>query len=205
MKLIRPILFTALVFSLIWSGIAVSEALRPVNETPTAPPFTLPTLRGEPVSLGDYRGKPLIVNFWATWCPPCIAEMPSMDRAFALLKEDGIGMLAINVGETKEKVEEFLASHPAAFPVLLDPKMEVHASWRIRGMPTTYVLDGEGRMIYIAEGGRKWDSPRVLDKVRGLLRDESDADEHGMSKNTPEHEPNTGLPVLQGLAVLHRP
>jgi peroxiredoxin len=110
----------------------------------------------------------MIVNFWASWCPPCRRELPSMNRAWARFQPQGIMMLAINVGEDEDTIFPFMADYPIDFPVLLDRDGETIRRWPVRGLPTTFVIDPRGRIVYQAVGGREWDDRKLLDKVRNL-------------------------------------
>lgn len=148
-----------------------SQGLAPVEERPPAPDFSLEDMDGEVYRLSDFRGQPVIVNFWATWCPPCRKEMPSMQRAWEQLREEGVEMLAINVGETPDTVFRFTADYPVEFPLLLDLDSAVTEAWPIRGLPSTFVVDPEGRIAYQAIGGREWDDPALLAPVRELKTD----------------------------------
>ncbi len=150
---------------------STSKPAKPLTRLPhpqQAPDFALPDMDGRVHRLSDYRGRPVIVNFWATWCPPCRRELPSMNRAWARLRDEGIVMLAVNVGETEEQIFPFMADYPIDFPVLLDLEGEVIEQWPVRGIPTTFVIDPEGRIVYRAIGGREWDDERLLDAVRAL-------------------------------------
>ncbi len=149
-------------------AIKPGKGLTEVPGKPSAPDFELSDLDGKIHHLSDYRGKVLIVNFWATWCPPCREEMPSMERAWQKIKDDGMAMIAINVGEDEDTIFQFTASYPVTFPLLLDQDSEVVGPWGVRGLPTTYVVDPQGRVVYRAIGGREWDDPALLDKVRAL-------------------------------------
>ena len=142
--------------------------LDPMPDRPAAPGFELPGPDGATYSLAAMQGKPVIVNFWATWCPPCRAEMPSMERAWATLKDEGVMLVAINVGESKEEVDAFLAEVPVSFPLPIDETMRVSQAWPMKGLPTTFVVDPEGRIVYRAQGEREWDDPKLLDRVRAL-------------------------------------
>lgn len=142
--------------------------LTPVPGRPLAPDFDLADAGGQPHRNADYLGRPLIVNFWATWCPPCRAEMPALQRAWEALRDEGVGLIAINVGEDAETVEAFLAEHPVDFPLPLDPDMRASQRWPMRGLPTTFVVDGSGRLVYQAAGERAWDHPDLLAQVRAL-------------------------------------
>jgi len=145
------------------------QTLTPLEPRPEAPDFTLVDLDGMTHRLADLRGRPVIVNFWATWCPPCRDELPSMERAWAQLRDEGIALLAINVGEDEATVFPFTANYPVSFPLLLDLDGAVIGAWPVRGLPTTFVVDPQGRIAYRAIGGRAWDDPQLLRPVRALL------------------------------------
>lgn len=146
------------------------QTLTPIADQPMAPDFDLEDPDGNPQRLADYQGKAIILNFWATWCPPCREEMPSMQRAHEAVSDDGIAMIAINVGEDADTIEQFLASYPVDFPLPMDLDSKVVQSYPVRGLPTTFVIDPEGRLVYVATGGREWDDPALLDQVRALVK-----------------------------------
>ncbi len=146
------------------------QSLTLVDPPIPAPKTRLPDLDGDLHSLSEYRGKPVIVNFWATWCPPCRAEMPSMNRAWARIEKQGIAMVAINVGEDEDTIFSFTGDYPIDFPIWMDREGDKVAAWPVRGLPTTFVLDTEGRIVYRAIGGREWDDDSLLDKVRALRK-----------------------------------
>ncbi|WP_157606886.1 TlpA disulfide reductase family protein [Sedimenticola selenatireducens] len=145
-----------------------AQTLTPVEPRPPAPDFTLQDLDGNRVRLVDLRGRPVIVNFWATWCPPCREEMPSMQRAWERLRPEGVALLAVNVGEDVDTVFQFTGSYPVEFPILFDHDGAVSGAWPIRGLPTTFVVDPQGRIAYRAIGGREWDDPALLQPVLEL-------------------------------------
>lgn len=145
------------------------QGLTPIKGMPAAPDFELTDLDGNTHRLSDYRGRVVIVNFWATWCPPCRAEMPSMQRAWEQLRKQKVQMLGVDVGEDEDTVFRFLADYPVEFPLLMDADSGVVEQWAVRGLPSTYILDGQGRIVYRAIGGREWDDPRLLAKVRALI------------------------------------
>ncbi len=109
-----------------------------------APEFTLKNLKGKSFSLLDFKGKPVIVNFWATWCRPCLKEMPELDKLYRAKKDDGLVMLGINLKESKEVVEDFIQKNGYAFHFLLDEEGKVSESFQVFGLPTTYFIDGSG-------------------------------------------------------------
>lgn len=133
-----------------------------------APDFSLRDIDGATHRLADYRGQVVIVNFWATWCPPCREEMPSMQRAWERLKNQDIVILAIDVGEDEDTIFTFTADYPVEFPLLMDLDSSVIQSWPVRGLPTTFVIDPQGRMVYRAIGTRDWEDPALLEALRKL-------------------------------------
>ena len=144
------------------------EGLTALPERPVAPEFALSDTEGNLHRLSDYRGKVVIVNFWATWCPPCRDEMPSMQRAWEQLEQEGILLLGIDVGENEEKIFQFSADYRVEFPLLMDLDSSVTTSWPLAGLPTTFVVDPQGRLAYRAVGGREWDDPELLAQIRAL-------------------------------------
>jgi len=109
-----------------------------------APDFQLNNLEGKPVSLGDLRGKPVILNFWGTWCHPCVSEMPLIQKVHEEQSAEGLVLLAINMGGTSSQVKEFLQAHNLSLPVLLDTRQDVARRYNIQYIPTTFFIDKEG-------------------------------------------------------------
>ncbi|MCP4699489.1 MAG: redoxin domain-containing protein [Gammaproteobacteria bacterium] len=151
------------------SAAQFKQSLSPVASRPVAPDFTLEDMDGNAYKLSDYRGKKVVlINFWATWCPPCRREMPSMQRAWEQVREENILLLAINVGEDEGAVFEFTANYPVDFPILFDMDSKVLGQWPVMGLPTTLAIDAQGRIAYRAVGGREWDDPELLAPLRAL-------------------------------------
>jgi peroxiredoxin len=144
------------------------QTLTPVPGNIPAPDFSLQDTDGNLHRLSEYRGRPVIINFWATWCPPCREEIPSMNRAWHVLREEGVAMLAINVGEDEDTIFVFTADYPADFPLLLDRSGDIIGQWPVKGLPTTYVIAPDGSIAYRAIGGREWDDDDLLDVIRKL-------------------------------------
>ncbi len=160
--------YTFIIFITLSSITSAEEILTPLPNKPEAPEFLLRDMNEKIKELDDYIGKPIIINFWATWCPPCRAELPSMNRAWKKIKDEDIQMLAINIGEDEEAISSFTKNYPIDFTILLDESSEEISNWSIRGLPTTFVLDPQGHVIYRAVGGREWDNKKILDMVRAL-------------------------------------
>lgn len=136
--------------------------------TVTTPNLPFQDLNGTSYTIKDLKGKPIILNFWASWCPPCRAEMPSMNRAWEKVKDEGILMLAVNVGEPPETISQFTEEVPIDFPIILDVDTQLSQAWGVRGMPTTYIIDAAGKVVYSAVGERPWDDDNILNAVRAL-------------------------------------
>ncbi len=126
------------------------------------------TVDGRRVNLKDYRGKVVFLNFWATWCGPCRAEMPSMADLHTRLGDRGLAVLAVT-DEDSETVQSFLEDEPYPFTVLLDPKGKLFGDLQVRALPTTYVIDSAGVIVIEHQGGFLWNSPKMLDQFQRLL------------------------------------
>jgi thiol-disulfide isomerase/thioredoxin len=133
------------------------------------PPFTLPDLDDRPWSLEAARGRVVVVNFWATWCPPCVAEMPSLERLQKAFAGEPLEVVAVNVGEEPFDVALFLRRVPVEVTVLLDRKGSTQKGWKVRGLPTTVIVDADGKVRYHVAGQRAWDSPEIEAALRALL------------------------------------
>ena len=136
-----------------------------------APDFALRDLGGEAVALHEQRGSVVFVNFWATWCPPCRDEAPSLQRLYGRLHEEGFEILAVSIDAPGQgqAVEEFRREFGLSFPILLDPAKDAHASFGVTGVPETYLIDVRGRLAERFIGPRDWDDPRYARLVRRLL------------------------------------
>ncbi len=117
-----------------------------------APDFHLTILDGEETSLSDYRGKVVAVNLWATWCPPCRAELPGMNAVYDAYHEDGFVLLAVNGREEESLVSKFINEEGFTFPVLLDPQGQVMSIYSVYSFPTTYIIDRDGVIRYVQTG-----------------------------------------------------
>jgi thiol-disulfide isomerase/thioredoxin len=138
--------------------------------------FVLEDIDGKKRRLSDLRGKVVLVNFWATWCPPCRREMPSIERLSHLLKGADFEILAVNVAENLDTVFSFTGTLDPVptFPIVFDRDSSVLKAWPVRGLPTSFVLDKQGRIAYRAVGGREFDDPAILAQLRALLDERQD-------------------------------
>jgi len=109
-----------------------------------APDFTLPDMNGETVTLSDWRGRVVLLNFWASWCAPCRQEMPLLQATYETYRDAGVMVLAVNLREERRRVAAFVEDLKLDFPVLLDEKADVGTLYRVRGAPTTYFIDRDG-------------------------------------------------------------
>jgi len=147
------------------------EQTLPLLEKPfVAPDFTLPSESGKTYHLKDLRGQVVVVNFWATWCPPCRREMPSMQRMWNKIKGKGVTVLAINVGEDADTIFEFLGSYPVNFPLLMDQDGSVVKRYPVTGLPTTYIVSPQGLVTHRAVGSREWDDPRLYTRLLDMRK-----------------------------------
>ncbi len=135
----------------------------------SAPAFTLPDLSGKQVSLHDYRGKVVFLNFWATWCIPCREEMPAFEELHQTFQAQGLVFLAVNLREGPDRVKAFVGEQHLSFPVLLDQSGSVFRSYAGFGLPNTYVISREGRLLARGVGRRDWASIEAKELIRELL------------------------------------
>jgi peroxiredoxin len=143
---------------------------RPV-ESAAAPDFTLLSLEGQPAQLREFRGKVVLLNFWATWCAPCLHEMPSLERLYQTFKQTDFVLLAVSMDRQGQEVARpFVDNLKLTFPVLLDPTLEVSRQYGVRGLPTTYLIDPQGLLIGAVIGARDWYKPEAKVLIASLLR-----------------------------------
>jgi thiol-disulfide isomerase/thioredoxin len=147
---------------------AQGGGMAPIAGTPTAPALALPDLDGKAVDLAAFRGRLVLVNFWAAWCPPCRREFPSLSRVQKLFRPAEFAVLAVNVGEDAETIFSFAGASDVT--ILLDRDSAAMRRWPVKGLPTTFVVDRQGRLALRAVGGREFDDAAIVAQLRGLLR-----------------------------------
>jgi peroxiredoxin len=139
------------------------------SEQVPAPDFTLADLNGNRVRLQDLRGQVVFLNFWATWCVPCRQEMPTMEKLHREMKDQGLGVVAVNIREGPKAVREFVDELGLTFTVLLDREEEVSKAYGAWGIPLTYIINREGEFVGKVMGYREWDSQEAVAFFHGLL------------------------------------
>jgi peroxiredoxin len=136
-----------------------------------APDFTLPGLDGKMVRLADYKGKVVLINIWATWCPPCVEEMPSMEKLYRELKGEGFEILAVSIDETGAKdVRSFMKKYKLSFPALTDSKGAIKSLYQTTGVPESFIIDKDGILVEKVIGPRNWAVPDVIRFFQNLIR-----------------------------------
>lgn len=135
-----------------------SQASTPVQPAPApvvgapAPDFTLTDVSGASVALSDYKGQVVLLNFWATWCPPCKLEMPTLQQHYTDYQAQGLVVVAVEAGEPPAEVQAFAVEQGLSFPVLIDEKTVVTDQYRVVALPTTFVIDRQGVIVRLHKG-----------------------------------------------------
>jgi len=153
---------------------SLAQQLKAVGITPPrqqlpAPDFQLQTLDGRTVKLSDYRGKRVVLNFWATFCEPCRKEMPAIETLWQKFSDKGLVVLAVAADRGRASVvEDYIHKGRFSFPVLLDPDGNVRNRYEVQALPTTYLIDTEGRFLGRAKGPLDWRSPQLQKVLLGI-------------------------------------
>lgn len=135
-----------------------------------APDFSVATLDGQNLSLSDYRGKVVMLNFWATWCIPCRTEMPSMERLYARYGGSSFEILAISGGEDESAVRPFVDDFKLNFPIALDSPMDIYNAYKVTAIPSTYLVNRDGVITHRFFGAVEWDEEEYRQLVAKLIR-----------------------------------
>lgn len=150
--------------------------LEPVPEAPSAPALRLPDMAGTTHDLAGHAGSVVLVNFWASWCPPCLAEMPSLERLRARLAGRGFEVLAVNVGENPRRARAMLDRLGYTGTLLLDRDQAAFAAWGVAVLPTSFVIGRCGRVRLRAVGEVEWDAEGIVELIEALLVAPADND-----------------------------
>ena len=156
-----------------WQQPELSNTLTPLRTPIPSADFELLNMDEEKVKLSDYRGKVVLLNFWATWCPPCIREMPSMELLHQQVDADDFKVIAVNQMEDIDQVFAFTGQLEVdpTFTILFDTTSEVSLTYAVRGLPTTYLLDKQGNIRYRAVGGREFNHTEVVKIINQLIEE----------------------------------
>jgi len=137
--------------------------------TGPTPPLELKDLTGKTHTLGEYRGRVVLINFWATWCPPCREEMPALQALQERLSGRPFAILGVNYGESPNRIESFLRGTPVGFLILRDPRHEAITAWRIRTLPASFLVAPDGQIRFTIVGELDWTADDTVARVRTLL------------------------------------
>ena len=156
-------------------GPGFAQGARAAEERPevgfVAPDFALPDLNGTRVRLSDFRGKKVVfLNFWASWCPSCQEEMPTMEKLYQEFRPRGLEILAVSIDQVKADVGTFMKAHGVTFPALLDPDGKVARTYRVTKIPTHYFIDKPGVVRAREVGPKDWSRPETWKAIEALLR-----------------------------------
>jgi thiol-disulfide isomerase/thioredoxin len=162
-------LLTILVCVLLATSGAHARELQAYKGNPNPPPLKLQDLKGAWHDLESLRGKVVLVNFWATWCPPCVHEIPSMQRLKNRMQGKPFVILAVDMAEPEQDIRAFLKKFKVDFTVLLDKDGKALQAWKIFAFPTSFVLGPDGKIRYALPGALEWDAPDVIEKIEALL------------------------------------
>ena len=175
----KKVIVILLVLSIFRVGTLSAVSIESLNEKFVAQGFAIPkdtlasidfeleNINGSKESLSDYLGKVVFLNFWATWCGPCRLEMPSMQKLYDEFSDDGLVVVAVNLGERQKTVVKFLEENDLSFPVLLDETNTVAGIYGARSIPTTYILGRDGNILSMVAGTREW----YTEESRALFAD----------------------------------
>ena len=142
--------------------------LRPLNARP-APALELPDLGGATHRLVDWRGQVILINFWASWCQPCVEEMPGIQRLAGQMQGRGFVVVGVNVAEAQRRATRSVEQMGLSFPVLLDAEAETFHAWGGKALPTSALIDRQGRLRYVGLGPLEWDGAEAMGRVEALL------------------------------------
>lgn len=181
MVLLHRVLITAALSWCIIHSVACTDGRSGINPGDRAPNVAGLDPRGSSSALWDIKGKVFLINFWATWCAPCIQEMPALQALHNKFKDRGFSVIGIAVDDTEENVREVLQRFGITYPVILDIKAQSKRQYGIKGFPESFILDGEHRVMVVSDpadgspqtrlwGPREWDSPQVGYLINSLLK-----------------------------------
>jgi len=152
-----------------FTGMLQAADLKPYTGDST-PPLKLQDLQGKTHDLNDYKGQIVLLQFWATYCPPCRKEMPSMNKMIRKMEDVPFKILAVDMGESKAEVTQFVNQVKPEFTILLDESGKSIADWRVFAAPSNFIIDTEGKIRYTLFGGVEWDSDEIVNTLKALAK-----------------------------------
>jgi thiol-disulfide isomerase/thioredoxin len=165
-KLTTTILAVA-VLTLPRAGLAGTAA----RSSSPAPDFTIDARGGKKLSLSQFKGQVVMLNFWATWCGPCRQEMPLLDAMYKKYRPMGFTLVGVNVEPDSKEAQSFLQQVPVTFPIAFDTESKVTKMYKVQGMPSTIIIDRKGNARVVHKGYRPGDENKYLDHIRTLIRE----------------------------------
>ena len=164
--MIKRLLIAVVLISM--SGMLQAANLKAVEGEIAAPSLVLKDLQGKQHDLKDYKGQVVLVQFWATYCGPCRKEMPSMNKMMKQMGDVPFKILAVDMGETKEEVDQFVSEVKPEFTILMDEDGKSIEDWRVFAAPSNFIIDPDGYIRYTLFGGVEWDSVELIEKLKAV-------------------------------------
>jgi peroxiredoxin len=163
------VVLLAMLFGTFLYTIRHSFEQRIIEPGDTAPSFAVTTESGKKLTRSDFNGKLLVLNFWATWCPPCIEEMPSLNEFARQFQKEGVVVLGVSIDQNEPAYRRFLQQNRLAFEVARDPEADIAAEYGTFKWPETYIINTEGKVVEKHVGGRNWSDPALIASIRRHL------------------------------------
>jgi peroxiredoxin len=166
-KILAGLCLALIVFSPVW-GMGQRPKANAAQDESLAADFVLPDLAGKNVKLSDFQGKVVLLNFWASWCPPCRSEMPGLQKLFEKLKGSNFQMLAVSLDRDPRAARAIIKEYGYTFPVLLAPGDKVAEHYKIGAIPTTFIIDKQGRIASRTVGAADWPGGKIIKELKKL-------------------------------------
>jgi len=170
-KLFKMVKFTRIITILLFLSLTFWNITYASTKTSSlAPDFTLNDISGKKLTLSQFRGKMVILNFWSIWCGPCLAEMPSLNKLYLEFKDKGLMVIGIAEDPAEKPVKSYIQEKGLAFPILMDKERKVYFKYSLFGIPVTFLIDKKGVIVEKFIGERDWSSPQMKEKISNLLK-----------------------------------
>jgi thiol-disulfide isomerase/thioredoxin len=164
--MIKHLIIITALFSI--NSLVQASELKPFDSEQATPPLVLQDLQGKTHDLNDYKGKVVLVQFWATYCGPCRQEMPTMNKMIKQMADVPFKILAIDMGESKAEVEKFVSEVKPEFTILLDESGDSISNWKVFAVPSNFIIDPQGKIRYTLFGGVDWGDETLISKLKAL-------------------------------------